>query len=87
MFWSKSIERQFNKILLDTEKKIGARYSEYGIDNKLWSQNFNVAKKGDVITFYTTSNNSLCHLKVLSFFKHKRISINEAENCNESPTI
>jgi len=86
-FAQTNVERHFNKILLDIEKRIESKYSEYGIKNQLWSQNFNVAKKGDVITFYTTSNNSLCHLKVLSFFKNKRISINEADNCNEPPTI
>ena len=86
-FSQSNLKLQLKKIINQTIERGNSKYSEYGIDNKLWSKYPNNLKKNDTISFYTTSNIPFCNLEVFTFFKSKLMKIQKSDNCSEPPTI
>jgi hypothetical protein len=86
-FGQKALNDKFKKIIIDTEKKHDAKVSEYGIDNKLWTDNTASFKENDTISFYTTSNLPFCKSKLFVFYPKNSLTINYGDECNEPPSI
>ena len=86
-FGQKSLNVQFKKIIIETEKKYDAKISEFGIDNKLWTDNIEPFKKNDTVSFYTTSNLPFCKSKLFIFYPKNFLTINYGDECNEPPSI
>lgn len=86
-FGQKSLNEQFKKIIIETEKKHDAKVSEYGIENKLWTDNIESFKENDTISFYTTSNLPFCKSKLFIFYPKNFLTINYGDECNEPPSI
>ena len=75
-FGQKALNDKFKKIIIDTEKKHDVKVSEYGIDNKLWTDNTASFKENDTISFYTTSNLPFCKSKLFIFYPKNFLTIN-----------
>lgn len=81
------MNEQFKKIIIETEKRSIAEITEYGIDNKLWTDNIVSFKENDTISFYTTSNLPFCKSKIFIFYPKNTLSINYGDQCNEPSSI
>ena len=86
-FGQKSLNVQFKKIIIETEKKYDAKISEFGIDNKLWTDNIEPFKENDTVSFYTTSNLPFCKSKLFIFYPKNFLTINYGDECDEPPSI
>ncbi|SFH86799.1 hypothetical protein [Halpernia frigidisoli] len=86
-FGQTNLNVQLRKIIHQTVKRANSKFSESGIDNGFYSKFPNILKKGDTISFYTTSNIPLCDLNVLFFLKSNLATINNFKNCSEPTTI
>lgn len=86
-FGQNSLNEQLKKIITETEKRANAKITEYGIDNKLWTDNIEPFKENDTISFYTTSNLPFCKSKLFIFYPKNFLTINYGDECNEPPSI
>ena len=86
-FGQKSLNIQLKKIITETEKRANAKISEFGIDNKLWTDNIEPFKKNDTVSFYTTSNLPFCKSKLFIFYPKNFLTINYEDECDEPPSI
>lgn len=86
-FGQSSLNKQLKKIITETEKRANAKITEYGIDNKLWTDNIEPFKENDTISFYTTSNLPFCKSKLFIFYPKNFLTINYGDECNEPPSI
>ena len=86
-FGQKKLNVQLREIIHQTVKRANSEYSESGIDNGFYSKFFDSLKKGDTISFYTTSSIPFCDIKIIYFYKSNLATINAGKNCTEPTTI